>query len=101
MKTNEIIKSIMTEQNVNKASLAKKLSVPFQTVYDRLTQTNISIDKLQEMLSVLNYKIIITPKDFVPSEYCYEVESSKKELNPQVWTKDGKIKLTPVNSENK
>lgn len=101
MKTNEIIKSIMNDQNVNKACLAKKLSVPFQTIYDRLNQTNISIDKLQEMLSALDYKIVITPKDFTPPENCYEVESSTKEPNPKVWTKDGKVKLTPVNDEGK
>ena len=61
MKVSEIIRSIMDEKNCKPIDLAKRLGISKQTLNGRLTQDNISIDKLNEMLKQMDYKIVIDP----------------------------------------
>lgn len=61
MKVSEILRTIMSEKNCKPIDLAKRLGISKQTLNGRLTQDNISIDKLNEMLKQMDYKIVIVP----------------------------------------
>ena len=61
MKPSEIIRNIMNEKNCKPIDLAKRLEISKQTLNGRLTQDNISIDKLNKILKQLDYKIVIVP----------------------------------------
>lgn len=61
MKVSEIIRNIMDEKNCKPIDLAKRLGISKQTLNGRLTQDNISIDKLNEMLKQMDYKMVIVP----------------------------------------
>jgi hypothetical protein len=73
----QIIKQIMNENTITKTMLAKRINVSFQTVYDRLIHNNISVDKLIEMLSVLDYEIIIRPAGTQLRKGEFRVEGSE------------------------
>ncbi len=72
MKVSEIIRNIMKEKNCKPIDLAKRLGISKQTLNGRLTQDNISIDKLNEMLKQMDYKIVIVPN--TSKSKGYEVE---------------------------
>ena len=61
MKVSEILREIMSEKKCKPIDLAKRLGVSKQTLNGRLTQDNISIDKLNEMLKQMDYRIVIVP----------------------------------------
>lgn len=84
MKSTDIVKEIMKKRKMTKTTLANELKVPFQTVYDRLNQTNISIDKLQEMLSVLGYTIAIVPDTYSFADYDAYIVTSSKNISPVI-----------------
>ncbi|MDB6459405.1 MULTISPECIES: helix-turn-helix domain-containing protein [Blautia] len=72
MKVSEIIRNIMDEKKCKPIDLAKRLGISKQTLNGRLTQDNISIDKLNEMLKQMDYKIVIVPN--TSKSKGYEVE---------------------------
>ena len=74
MKTNEAVREIMAQQEVGPSVLASRIGKTPRVVTDRLAQENISIEKLNEMLRVLDYKIVITPRSRVTKKDEYEVE---------------------------
>lgn len=74
MKTNEAVREIMSQQGVGVSALAARIEKTPRLVSDRLSQENISIDKLNEMLRVLDYKIIIAPRSRSVRAGEYEVE---------------------------
>ena len=76
MKSKEVVKEIMAKFNVSQTKLAERMGVKSrQVVGMRLTQNDISIKKLYEMLRVLDYKIVIVPRETRLPDGCYEVES--------------------------
>ena len=74
MKTNEAVREIMKQQEVGVSALASRLGKTPRLVSDRLAMENISIEKLNEMLRVLDYKIAIVPRSRVAKSGEYEVE---------------------------
>lgn len=73
MKAKEIIREIMKEQNVNNATLAGRLGITQASLWDRLklrkivkgqevSTPNISIEKLNSILSCLDYELVILPR---------------------------------------
>lgn len=72
MKVSEILRNIMEEKSCKPIDLAKRLGISKQTLHGRLTQDNISIDKLNDMLQQLDYKIVIVPN--TSKTKGYEVE---------------------------
>lgn len=63
MKANEAVRAIMKSQNIGTNALAEKMGKPARLVSDRLSQENISIDKLTEMLRIMDYRIAFVPRD--------------------------------------
>lgn len=74
MKTNEAVREIMKEQEVGVSALASRIGKTPRLVSDRLSMENISIEKLNEMLRVLDYKVVVVPRSRVTKTGEYEVE---------------------------
>lgn len=73
MKATDIIRDIMKKKDVKPSILADRLKIKSNTLSERMTQKNISILKLNEMLEVMGYKILIVPKDNQAKDDCYEL----------------------------
>lgn len=74
MKATEIVRSVMKSKGIKIAALADKLKVKSNVISVRLTQENISIAKLDEMLRLMDYKIMIVPRDTTEKEGWYRAE---------------------------
>jgi biotin operon repressor len=80
MKVTEIIREIMQSKNISVSAMAKTLKENGRTnssprlVCERLGQSNISIDKVIELLSPLGYKILVVPQSAEIPNDGYEVE---------------------------
>lgn len=74
MKATTAVREVMTIRNEKVASLADKLKVKSNVLSERLSQGNISIVKLDEMLRLMDYKIVIVPRETREQEGWYRVE---------------------------
>lgn len=74
MKATEIVRVIMKEKDVKVISLADKLRIKSNVLSERLSQNNISIAKLDEMLRLMDYKIMIVPRETTEREGWYRAE---------------------------
>lgn len=74
MKATKIVREIMLAQGVKVAALADKLKIKSNVLSERLGQENISIAKLDEMLRLMDYKIVVMPRDSREQEGWYRVE---------------------------
>lgn len=74
MKTSEAVREIMKEKDIGTSALADRIGKPPRLVSDRLRQDNISVDKLRELLRVMDYKIVIMPRNTVLKGNEYEIE---------------------------
>lgn len=74
MKTGEAVRSVMKEQGIGVSKMAARLDKPVRQISERLSQDNISIIKLNELLRVLDYKVVIIPRDVSVPKGGYEVE---------------------------
>ena len=61
MLATKAIKEIMIKQGMSNADLAKRIGSSNAVIYERLTQDNISVRTLDEMLRVIGYEIVIQP----------------------------------------
>ncbi len=74
MKTTDAVRSVMKEEGVGVNKMAARLNKPSRQISERLSQENISIAKLNEMLRVLDYKVLIVPREAPVPKGGYEVE---------------------------
>lgn len=74
MKATEAVREIMETNGVRPVDLRKRLGLESNTMNERLNQQNISIVKLNEMLRVMDYKIVLMPSDARIGADAYEVE---------------------------
>ena len=74
MKTVEAGREIMKDQNMGVNKMADRLNRKPNIISERLSQNNISIAKLSEMLRVLDYKIMLVPREASIPKGGYEVE---------------------------
>lgn len=70
----EAVKEVMRIKNVKQIELAERIKVRQNTLSERLTQKNVSVQKLDEMLNAMDYKIIIVPRNAKVPENGFEVE---------------------------
>ena len=77
MEAREIIKDIMSTDEVTNAELARRLDITPATVWDRLNnkkgRKDIPVSLLKTMLSALGYKIVVVPDETPIPEGGYEV----------------------------
>lgn len=74
MKATDVVREIMKSQDVGLNKMADRMGKTPRLVSDRLSQDNISISKLNEMLQVLDYKVLIVPRDCKKPSRSYDVE---------------------------
>jgi DNA-binding Xre family transcriptional regulator len=74
MKTMDIIKEIMEKKDIRAIDLAKRLGISAQALNGRFTQKNVSVDKLNDMLKMMDYRIVIVPNSTKLPNGGYEVE---------------------------
>lgn len=74
MKATTAVREVMMIRNEKVASLADKLKVKSNVLSERLSQDNISIIKLDEMLRLMDYKIVIVPRETREQEGWYRIE---------------------------
>ena len=63
MTASEAIKEILKLKELNQAKLSDMLDIPLKTLNDRLRHKNISVNKLDETLRVMGYKIMVVPRE--------------------------------------
>lgn len=74
MKAGDAIKKVMSEKSVKVAQMAYMTGKKSNVISERLSQENISVGKMMEMLRVLEYKVVIIPRDAKMQDGWYEVE---------------------------
>ena len=74
MKATTAVREVMTIRNEKVTSLADKLKVKSNVLSERLSQDNISIAKLDEMLRLMDYKIVLVPRETREQKGWYRVE---------------------------
>ena len=74
MKTVEAVRAVMKEQDIGVNKMAARLDKPSRQISERLSQSNISISKLNELLRVLDYRVVIIPRDVSIPKGGYEIE---------------------------
>lgn len=79
MKATTILKTLMTEQGIGNTVLGKRIGVKHDAVYQRLHQENISVNALNQMLSAMDYKIVIVPATRRMKDDEYEVTMADQE----------------------
>lgn len=74
MKALESVKDIMEKTGVKQVTLRKRLGLSSGSMTMRLKMENISVDKLNEMLRMLDYKLVIMPNTVQNKDGWYEVD---------------------------
>lgn len=69
----EKVKEIMKSKGLTATQVAARTGVPQKTMIQRFCQKNISIDKLNEMLRVMDYKLVMVPADTPKKDGWYEL----------------------------
>lgn len=68
------IREIMTEQGVGVSKLAGRLGKKQNLISERLSQNGMTFEKANEMLQMLDYKIVLMPKSAATPKGGFEVE---------------------------
>lgn len=74
MKATEAVLAIMKENGITKTDIANRAGKKLTVIWDRLSQDNISVTKLNEMIRTIDYKIVLVPSGTRMSEGFYEIE---------------------------
>ena len=74
MKVHEAIRKVMEVTSTKVSDIAFRTNKKSNVISERLTQENISIKLLDEMLRVMNYKIVIVPREARIPEGGYDIE---------------------------
>lgn len=74
MITMEAVKEIMKRKGVRPSDLCDRLGIKSNVLSERFKQKNVSVTKLNEMIRLMDYKIVLTPCDKELDEDSIEVE---------------------------
>ena len=75
MKVVEAIKNVLKNKKLSQTDLANRIGIDPHRMISRLRMKNISMKLASDMLRVLDYKIVIVPRETRLPDGCYEVES--------------------------
>lgn len=70
----EAVKEVMRIKDVRPSVLCDRLKIKANVLSGRFTQKNVSVDKLNEMLRAMDYKVMIVPRETKVPENGFEVE---------------------------
>lgn len=74
MKASEAVRAIMKKEGVGTVALAARMGKASRLVSERLAQPTITTTKLNELVRVMGYKIVIVPHNARMSDDMYEIE---------------------------
>ena len=70
----EAVRKIMELTGVRPAVLCDRLNIKSNVLSERFKQKNVSVSKLNEMLRMMDYKVVLVPRDSKVPENGFEVE---------------------------
>lgn len=70
----EAVKEVMKLKEVRPAMLCDRLGIKSNVLSERFKQKNVSVSKLNEMLRLMDYKVVIVPRETRVHEGGFEVE---------------------------
>ena len=70
----EAIKEIMKLKDIRPAVLCDRLKIKSNVLSERFKQKNVSVEKLNDMLRAMDYKVVIVPRDARVPEGGIEIE---------------------------
>lgn len=74
MTHSEAIRTIMAKKGIRTGQAAARLDMPCNKFVGRIDYQTINIKKLNEVLRVLDYKLVVVPSDTRLKEGEYEIE---------------------------
>lgn len=78
MKTNEIIREMMSEKGIRGIDLAKKLGIGKTALANRLERGVMNTAVLRKMMDIFGYKIVLVPKETEMGEDWYEIGNEEE-----------------------
>lgn len=70
----EAVKEIMKLKDIRPAVLCDRLKIKSNVLSERFKQKNVSVEKLNDMLRAMDYKVVVVPRDARLPEGGYEIE---------------------------
>ena len=70
----EAVKEIMKLKDIRPAVLCDRLKIKSNVLSERFKQKNVSVEKLNDMLRAMDYKVVVVPRDARIPEGGFEVE---------------------------
>ena len=70
----EAVKAIMKTKDIRPAVLSDRLRIKSNVLSERFKQKNVSVEKLNEMLRAMDYKVVIVPRESRIPDGGYEIE---------------------------
>ena len=70
----EALREVMKLKEVTTSVLAGRLNIKQNVLSERYKQKNVSVSKLNEMLRMMDYKVVVVPKDARVPSGGFEVE---------------------------
>ena len=70
----EAVKEIMKLKDIRPAVLCDRLKIKSNVLSERFKQKNVSVEKLNNMLRAMDYKVVVVPRDTRLPEGGYEIE---------------------------
>jgi hypothetical protein len=70
----EAVKEIMKLKDIRPAVLCDRLKIKSNVLSERFKQKNVSVEKLNDMLRAMDYKVVAVPRDSRLPEGGYEIE---------------------------
>lgn len=74
MITMEAVKEIMKKKGIRPSDLYDGLGIKSNVLSERFKQKNVSVSKLNEMVRLMDYKIVLTPTDTQTNKDEFEIE---------------------------
>lgn len=70
----EAVREIMKLKDIRPAVLCDRLKIKSNVLSERFKQKNVSVEKLNDMLRAMDYKVVVVPRDTRIPEGGYEIE---------------------------
>lgn len=70
----EAFKLVMELKGIRPAVLCDRLGIKSNVLSERFKQKNVSVSKLNEMARMVDYKVVLVPRDSRTPEGGYEIE---------------------------
>ena len=70
----EAVKEIMKLKDIRPAVLCDRLKIKSNVLSERFKQKNVSVEKLNDMLRAMDYKVVVIPREARIPEGGYEIE---------------------------